>query len=237
MIGPALTFLGVSAYWERAIQGAIILAAVSIDAVRVRSTGKTSEQHALSERRPWRERCFPNGEWVLPLALAVEIAIFAAIGENFFTLGEFLRGDAPQRGARTAGARADAGHRSPAASICRSGSMMGLAAVVFGALWRDGGFPIAARRPRRCSLGCRPDALNAVLITRLNLPPLIVTLGSFSLFRGIAEGITQGAVNYSGFPRGVSAFWARAIWAAWCRCSFRFCWRPSRRTGCCCTAR
>lgn len=30
-IGPALTFLGVSAYWERAIQGAIILAAVAID--------------------------------------------------------------------------------------------------------------------------------------------------------------------------------------------------------------
>jgi rhamnose transport system permease protein len=37
MTGPALTFLGVSAYWERAIQGAIILAAVSIDAVRIHS--------------------------------------------------------------------------------------------------------------------------------------------------------------------------------------------------------
>ena len=36
-IGPALTFLGVSAYWERAIQGVIILAAVAIDAIRVRS--------------------------------------------------------------------------------------------------------------------------------------------------------------------------------------------------------
>jgi rhamnose transport system permease protein len=36
-IGPALTFLGVSAYWERAIQGAIILAAVTIDAARARS--------------------------------------------------------------------------------------------------------------------------------------------------------------------------------------------------------
>jgi rhamnose transport system permease protein len=34
MIGPALTFLGVSAYWERAIQGAIILTAVTIDAWR-----------------------------------------------------------------------------------------------------------------------------------------------------------------------------------------------------------
>ena len=36
-IGPALTFLGVSAYWERAIQGAIILAAVAIDAARART--------------------------------------------------------------------------------------------------------------------------------------------------------------------------------------------------------
>ena len=31
-IGPALTFLGISAYWERAIQGAIILVAVAADA-------------------------------------------------------------------------------------------------------------------------------------------------------------------------------------------------------------
>jgi rhamnose transport system permease protein len=40
-IGPALTFLGVSAYWERAVQGAIILAALVFDALRVRS-----EKHA-----------------------------------------------------------------------------------------------------------------------------------------------------------------------------------------------
>jgi rhamnose transport system permease protein len=33
-IGPALTFLGVSAYWERAIQGGIILAAVAVDGYR-----------------------------------------------------------------------------------------------------------------------------------------------------------------------------------------------------------
>ena len=40
-IGPALTFLGVSAYWERAIQGAIILVAVTADAVRGRSAQYT----------------------------------------------------------------------------------------------------------------------------------------------------------------------------------------------------
>jgi rhamnose transport system permease protein len=36
-IGPALTFLGASAYWERAIQGAIILTAVIIDAARIKA--------------------------------------------------------------------------------------------------------------------------------------------------------------------------------------------------------
>jgi rhamnose transport system permease protein len=37
VIGPALTFLGVSAYWERAIQGGIILAALVVDSLRSRS--------------------------------------------------------------------------------------------------------------------------------------------------------------------------------------------------------
>jgi len=38
-IGPALTFLGVNAYWEKAIQGGIILAAIVIDALRSRKHG------------------------------------------------------------------------------------------------------------------------------------------------------------------------------------------------------
>ena len=39
----------------------------------------------------------------------------------------------------------------------------------------------------------------AVNNARLNFPPLIVTLGTFSLFRGMAEGLTRGIENYSGF--------------------------------------
>jgi rhamnose transport system permease protein len=49
MIGPALTFLGISAYWERAIQGGIILAAVAIDALRGRAgryAGNVAAQRA-----------------------------------------------------------------------------------------------------------------------------------------------------------------------------------------------
>ena len=50
IIGPALTFLGISAYWERAIQGVIILAAVAIDAVRARP-GRYAGSHAGSPAR------------------------------------------------------------------------------------------------------------------------------------------------------------------------------------------
>ena len=38
-IGPALTFLGINAFWEKAIQGAIILTAVSADALSHRIRG------------------------------------------------------------------------------------------------------------------------------------------------------------------------------------------------------
>jgi len=156
---------------------------------------------ALKEHRPWVQRLSPNGEWVLALALAVELAIFAAIGENFFTLANFFE---VVRLSVELGLLALA--MTPimiTGGIDLSvGSLMGLSAVVFGALWRDAGFPIAAAAGVALVLGCLAGALNATLITRLNLPPLIVTLGSLSLFRGIAEGITKGAVNYSGFPAG-----------------------------------
>jgi rhamnose transport system permease protein len=42
VIGPALTFLGVSPYWERALQGIIILTAVAADAVRIRPLSHTT---------------------------------------------------------------------------------------------------------------------------------------------------------------------------------------------------
>ncbi len=155
---------------------------------------------ALSGHRPWRGRCFPNGEWVLALALAVELAIFAAIGENFFTLANFFE---VVRLSVELGLLALA--MTPimiTGGIDLSvGSTMGLAAVVFGALWRDGGCAIPVAAGAAILIGCFAGLLNAVLITRLNIPPLIVTLGSLSLFRGIAEGITKGAENYSGFPQ------------------------------------
>ncbi len=161
----------------------------------------TGQHTSPGESRTLRERWFPNGEWVLLLALAAELAIFAAVGENFFSLANFFE---VVRLSVELGLLALA--MTPimiTGGIDLSvGSTMGLAAVVFGVLWRDAGWPVAAAAAAALAIGCAGGALNGALITRLNLPPLIVTLGSLSLFRGIAEGITKGAENYSGFPAG-----------------------------------
>lgn len=143
---------------------------------------------------------FPNGEWILALALAAEIAVFSVIAENFFTRGNFFE---VVRSSVETGLLALA--LTPVivtGGIDLSvGSMMGLAAVVFGAALQDWHAPLAAAAILALLAGCAGGALNAALIARFRIPALIVTLGSFSLFRGIAEGITHGAVNYSGFPR------------------------------------
>ena len=41
-IGPALTFLGTSAYWEQALQGVVILAAIVIEALRSRAERRSA---------------------------------------------------------------------------------------------------------------------------------------------------------------------------------------------------
>ena len=77
---------------------------------------------------------------------------------------------------------------------------MGLAAVLMGMLWRDAHLPLALAAALTLLVGLLGGWLNALMITRLKFPPLIVTLGTFSLFRGVAEGLTRGIDNYSGFP-------------------------------------
>jgi len=80
------------------------------------------------------------------------------------------------------------------------GSLLGLCAILFGKFWRDVGMSPAVAAACTLLVGATGGGLNALLITRLRLPPLIVTLGSYSLFRGLAEAITRGVDNFTGFP-------------------------------------
>ena len=85
------------------------------------------------------------------------------------------------------------------------GSILGLTAVIFGIAHVDWHLSTLIAAGLALLVGVVGGSLNAVLIARLSIPPLIVTLGTLSLFRGIAEGLTQAAVNYSGFPPGFLA--------------------------------
>jgi rhamnose transport system substrate-binding protein len=82
------------------------------------------------------------------------------------------------------------------------GSMMGLSAVAFGAMWHDWHFPLALALILTLLISVAGGILNASFIARFNASPLIVTLGTYSLFRGLAEGITAATRSYSGFPSG-----------------------------------
>ena len=134
------------------------------------------------------------------LALLGEIGIFSVVAQNFLSTANFLE---VVRLSVELGLLALA--LTPViitGGIDLSvGSMMGLCAVVFGSLVTDWHWPIPAAMVVALLIGCAGGALNGVLIAEFKIPPLIVTLGSFSAFRGIAEGITHGAVNYSGFAK------------------------------------
>jgi rhamnose transport system permease protein len=153
----------------------------------------------IATREPLRRRLFPNHEWALLVMLLAETIVFAIIGENFFT---GANGFEIVRLGVEIGLLAFA--LTPVivtGGIDLSvGSMMGLSAIVCGWLIRSAGLPLWAGVLSTLALGLAGGGLNALLIARLGLPPLIVTLGTFSLFRGLAEGVTGGVINYTGFP-------------------------------------
>ncbi|HET6955419.1 MAG TPA: substrate-binding domain-containing protein [Vicinamibacterales bacterium] len=147
----------------------------------------------------WRRRWFPNGEWVLLLVLVAEIGFFSVLAPNFLTVGNFFE---ITRFSAELGLLAVA--LTPvivAGGIDLSvGAMMGLAAVSLGAAHQTWHLPLPVAAAFALLVGVAGGSLNAWLIARLGLPALIVTLGTLSLFRGVAEGMTQAAVNYTGFP-------------------------------------
>ena len=144
-------------------------------------------------------------EWALIAALAVECLFFAASAPSFATLGNFFE---VLRFSVELGLLAVA--LTPiliTGGIDLSvGSTIGLTAVVFGVMTQAAHISVGLAIVLSLLLGVAAGTLNAALIAGLRLPALIVTLGTFSLYRGIAEGITHGAVSFTGFPAGFLHF-------------------------------
>lgn len=136
---------------------------------------------------------------ILPLLLLLEIGVFSVIGTHFFSTANAFE---VIRLSVEIGLLAVA--LTPVITTggidLSVGSLMGLSAVVFGKLWRDMGAPIPLAAAGTLACGAVAGSVNGFLITRGRIPPLIVTLGTYSLARGLAEGLTGGVDNFTNFP-------------------------------------
>ena len=79
------------------------------------------------------------------------------------------------------------------------GSTMGLCAVLTGVFWQSLGLPLPAALALVLLVGLLCGLFNGLLIIRFRMPPLIATLGTLALYRGLAEGISQ-ARSVRGYP-------------------------------------
>lgn len=76
------------------------------------------------------------------------------------------------------------------------GSTLGLAAVTFGLLI-TGGVPLLLATLAAMAVGGAAGVFNGVLTTALKISPLIVTLGTMSIFSGLALLLTSGRTIFS----------------------------------------
>jgi rhamnose transport system permease protein len=79
------------------------------------------------------------------------------------------------------------------------GSIMGLCAIVLGVSWKNLGLPLELAICITLGIGALAGAMNGWFITRIGVPPLIMTLATLALYRGLAEGISQ-ARSVRGYP-------------------------------------
>lgn len=142
---------------------------------------------------------FPAHEAILLLVLIVEWLCFNALGPRFGSLDNTF--DIVRHSAEIGLLAVVMTPIILCGGIDLSvGSVLGLCAILFGKLWRDAGLSPGLAGACVLGIGALCGGINAGLITYLRLPPLIVTLGTYSLFRGMAEAITRGVDTFTNFP-------------------------------------
>jgi rhamnose transport system permease protein len=79
------------------------------------------------------------------------------------------------------------------------GSILGMTAILLGVFWKNLGLPLELAILLALVVGTIAGAVNGLIITRFKVPPLIATLGTLALYRGIAEGVSE-ARSVRGYP-------------------------------------
>jgi rhamnose transport system permease protein len=154
----------------------------------------------MTTTKPSLKSLLARHEVVLLLVIALEVVLFSALGRRFLdgTNASNIFRHSVEIGLLALAMTPVILTGGIDLSV---GSMMGLCAVCFGIFVNEAGMSPLMAGFLSVGIGALGGGLNALLIARFNLPPLIVTLGTFSLFRGLAEALTEGAKSYSGFPQ------------------------------------
>jgi rhamnose transport system permease protein len=79
------------------------------------------------------------------------------------------------------------------------GAIVGLCAILLGYSWKNLGLPLPLAIVVALAVGALAGFCNGLVITRLKAPPLIVTIATLALYRGLAEGISK-AHSVRGYP-------------------------------------
>ena len=79
------------------------------------------------------------------------------------------------------------------------GAIVGLCAIMLGYSWKTFGFPLPLAIVFSLFVGGLAGFVNGLVITRVKVPPLIMTIATLALYRGLAEGVSQ-AHSVRGYP-------------------------------------
>ena len=137
-------------------------------------------------------------EAILALILAIALAVLAMENERFFTAANLLN---------QARLMTEVGLIAVVMTFViitggidlSVGSILGLCAILVGVFWKTLGLPLPAAMALSIAVGTLAGFVNGLIITRFRVPPLIATLATLALYRGLAEGISQ-ARSIRGYP-------------------------------------
>jgi len=210
-IGTALVFLHIRAEWFQTVQGSLILLTILLDVFRRRQTsGAAAISAAGGGGGEAASPKFMNLRWlavqevVLIGILIIVVVALSFTSDRFLTPGNLLN--------QTRFLSEVALLTVPMTFIIilggidlSVGSMMALSAVLLGFSWQSFGFPLWLAVCVALCGGALAGLLNGLVIVYLGVPPLIVTLATLAIYRGLSFGISESR-SVNGFPDSF-AFW------------------------------
>jgi rhamnose transport system permease protein len=209
-IGTALVFLHIRAEWFQTVQGSLILLTILLDVFRRRQTtgpGAVSAGGGSGQAASpgvFRLRWLSLQEAVLAGILLIAIVTLSFLSNRFLTPANLLN--------QTRFLSEVALLAVPMTFLIimggidlSVGSIVAFSAVLLGFSWLVLGLPLWLAVLVGIAGGTLAGYLNGLVIVYLGVPPLIVTLATLAIFRGLAYGISESR-SFNGFPDAF-AFW------------------------------